>query len=77
MPDLYIDRLTVKLASGDAQSARRLAEEVSAALAHIPLTGTLSTETGCLRVNVNALGANHPGLANRIVAGIHSQLRRS
>jgi hypothetical protein len=77
MPDLYIDRLTVKLASGDAQSAGRLAEEVSAALAHIPLTGTLPTETGYLRVNVNAPGVNHSGLADRIVAGIHSQLRRS
>ena len=77
MPDLYIDRLTVKVGSGDAQSARRLAEEVSAALAHLPLTGNLSAETGFVRVNVNAPNINHSGLADRIVAGIHSRLRRS
>jgi hypothetical protein len=77
MPDLYIDRLTVKLASGDAQSGSRLAKEVSAALAHLPLSGNLSAETRLVRVNVNAPNINHPGLANRIVASIHSRLRRS
>jgi hypothetical protein len=77
MPELYIDRLTLKLNGGDARSAHRLAQEVSGALADLPLTGNLPAETALVRVSVRSTGTNNRSLAHSIAAGIHSGLRRS
>ena len=75
MPDLYIDRLTLKIRSGDAEAARRLAQRVSAALAHIPLTDDLPAHAELVRVTLPPAGKNAI-LADRIAAGIHRGLRR-
>jgi hypothetical protein len=78
MTDLQIDRLSLKVPGKDAQTGRRLAEQISAALARMPMAGRLPVRADHIRVAVNAGSATTPSrLAVEIAAGIMRELSRT
>jgi hypothetical protein len=77
MPDVSIERLTLKLSGLSREDGRRLAEQVAAALAAVALpTGLALLEVDKVRVQA-AAGAGVDQLAGRIVAEVVRQVQRT
>jgi hypothetical protein len=78
MPEVHIERLTLKLVGGDRTAGKRLAEQVAAVLERMPLAAELPERVETLCVDVRAVaGPGTARLAERITAELVRQLRRS
>jgi tripartite-type tricarboxylate transporter receptor subunit TctC len=78
MPEVKIERLALKLQSGDEKSARRLAEQVGAALERAPIAADLPQRTELVRMWIGmAPGASADQVARQIVSELMRELRRS
>ena len=74
MPDLHIDRLTLTIRGGDAHAARRLAQQVAAALSRIPMPDDAPARVDRVRVTMPAPAGQD--LAGQIATGIHGAIAR-
>ena len=77
MPDVSIERLTLKLSGLSREDGRRLAEQVAEGLAAVALPAGLALlEVDKVRVQA-AAGAGVDQLAGRIVAEVVRQVQRT
>jgi len=78
MPEVQIDKLTLRLANADRSQGERLAQKLASALAKISLESDLPVRKESVRVRVQpAPGAAAEHLARQIVHELISELRRS
>ena len=78
MPDIYIDRLTLKLSGISQQEGQHLAQLISTKLSSNEITSDSLRDVSALRLNITAQpNINIDWLANQIVSEVLRQLNQT